>query len=302
MEAAAGKNPTSSSALELWLAYPSDLAEPATEEACAAILDDAERARAARFRFARHRREYLATHALARVALSHVHPLPPHAWSFSVNPYGKPSPIPECGLRFNQSNSVELAVCLVARPAARPAARPVTGIAAYPGAAAAAVGAEVGVDVESFARAEEIVPLAARVFSAAERAQLDALPAAERPDRALSLWTLKEAYIKARGMGLSLPLHGISFIFDGPEAMRFENGPQAIRFEVAPGIDDDPGRWRFCRFDHAGHRIALAVEAVVAPNPEIAPEIAAAGNLDIFEVRPPLGPLTRLAWGSPAWF
>ena len=111
-----------------------------------------------------------------------------------------------------------------------------------------------------------------------------------------------QAYIKARGMGLSLPLHGISFIFDGPEVMRFENGPQAIRFEVAPGIDDDPGRWRFCRFDHAGHRIALAVEAVVAPNPEIAPEIAAAGNLEIFEVRPPLAPPTRLAWGSPAWF
>ena len=70
-------------------------------------------------------------------------------------------------------------------------------------------------DVESFSRAEEIVPLAPRVFSAAERAQLDALPAAERPDRALSLWTLKEAYIKARGMGLSLPLQEISFLFEG---------------------------------------------------------------------------------------
>jgi 4'-phosphopantetheinyl transferase len=265
MELTAGKNPTGSFTLELWLAYPGDLEEPATEEACAAILDVAERARARRFRFDRHRREYLATHALARVALSHAHPLPPHAWSFPVNGYGKPSPNPECGLRFNQSNSLELAVCLVARP----------------DALSRAAAAEVGVDVEPFARAEGIVPLAARVFSAAERAQLDVLPAADRPGRALSLWTLKEAYIKVRGMGLSLPLDGISFLFDGPDT---------IRFKVDPGVDDDPGRWRFCRFDHAGHRIALAVEATAAGPPEI------------LEVRPPLGLPARLAWGAPKWF
>jgi 4'-phosphopantetheinyl transferase len=292
METAAGNNPTCSLALQLWLAYPGDLEEPAIEEACAAILNDAERVRAARFRFDRHRREYLATHALARVALSHAHTLPPQAWSFSVNQYGKPSPIPECGLRFNQSNSVELAVCLVACPVARPVARPAARSVASPGTAAAEEGPEVsvdvGVDLESLARAEEIVRLAPRVFSAAERAQLDALPAAERPDRALSLWTLKEAYIKARGMGLSLPLDGISFLFDGPAAMRFE---------IEPGVDDNPGRWRFCRFDHAGHRIALAVEAAAVPNPEIA-----VGNVEIFEARPPLGPPARLAWGSPAWF
>ena len=266
-----GQNPTGSSALQLWLAYPGDLAEPAVEEACSALLDNAERARAARFRFDRHRREYLATHALTRVALSHAHPSPPQAWSFSVNQYGKPSPIPECGLRFNQSNSVELAVCLVACPHAD---------------SAAASAAEVGVDVESLARAEEIVPLAARVFSPAERAQLEALPAAARPDRALSLWTLKEAYIKARGMGLSLPLQQISFLFDGPNADR----PDAIRFEVATGIDDNPRRWRFYRFDHAGHRIALAVEA------------AAAGGVETYEARPPFGPPTRLSLASPAWF
>ncbi len=264
--------------LQLWLAYPSDLVEPAIEEACAAILDNVERARAARFRFARHRLEFLATHALTRMALSHAQPLPPQAWRFSVNKYGKPSPIPgplrtdlgprggipECGLRFNQSNSLELAACLIARP------DPTGGGTA-----------EVGVDVESFARAEEIVPLARRVFSAAERARLEALPIAARPDRALSLWTLKEAYIKARGMGLSLPLDGISFLFDGP---------QAARLEVAPGVDDNPGRWRFCHFDHEGHRIALAVEA------------NAAGDVEIFEARPPLGTPTRLTWGSPGWF
>ncbi len=276
MRPAAGQNTKGISALELWLAYPGDLAESAIEGGCTALLDDAERARAARFRFDRHRREFLATHALTRVALSHAHPLPPDAWSFSFNPYGKPSPIPECGLRFSQSNSLELAVCLIARPGAR--------ASVHPGAAARwRVQRSVSTS-NPLARAEEIVPLAARVFSAAERARLDALPAAERPDRALSLWTLKEAYIKARGMGLSLPLQEISFLFDDP---------QAIRFEVAPEVDDDPGRWRFCRFDHAGHRIALAVEAAAAPEPEIA--------LEIFEVRPPLAPPSRLALGSPAW-
>jgi 4'-phosphopantetheinyl transferase len=269
MEAAAGQIPKISSRLQLWLAYPSDLAEPVIEEACAALLDDAERARAARFRFARHRLEFLATHALTRVALSHGHSLPPKAWGFSVNKYGKPSPIPECGLGFNQSNSLELAVCLLARP---------DGGARV---AAANVGVDVGVDVESFARAEEIVPLAPRVFSVSERAQLDALPVTARADRALSLWTLKEAYIKARGMGLSLPLEGISFLFEGAQAMRLE---------VAPGVDDDPGHWRFCQIDHAEHRIALAVKA------------EAVGGVEIFEVRLPTGSPARTALGSPGWF
>jgi len=64
----------------------------------------------------------------------------------------------------------------------------------------------------------------------------------------------------------------------------------ATGYWLSPGVDDDLGRWRFCRFDHAGHRIALAVEA------------AAVGPPEVFEVRPPLGLPTRLALDSPAWF
>jgi 4'-phosphopantetheinyl transferase len=89
------------------------------------------------------------------------------------------------------------------------------------------------------------------VFSVAERAALHALPAAAQPDRALSLWTLKEAYIKARSLGLSLPLDGFSFSFD--------SDPPRISF--AASISDTPERWTFRTVDLLGHRISLALEA-----------------------------------------
>ncbi len=276
MEPEISRNTTGNPALHLWYAYASDVADAETEAACAALLNDAERARAARFRFARHRREYLASHALARNALSHSHPLPPRDWSYSVNAYGKPATVLECGLSFNQSNSVELAVCLVASRAATQEA---------------GAGPEVGVDVEAFSRAEEIVPLAKKVFSLAEQEQLNALPAAERPHRALSLWTLKEAYIKARGIGLSLPLDGISFLF---------GGVQGIRLEVGAGVDDDPARWRFCLLEHMQHRIALVVEAAAFCKLKIA--ALEMPVLDIFAARPPFAPPTRLPSGRETWF
>ena len=199
--------------------------KPRPKQACAAILNDAERARAARFRFARHRREYLATHALARDALSHAHPLPPDAWSFSVNQYGKPSPIPECGLRFNQSNSVELAVCLVARPDAQP---------------------ESGTRSRhrsrcrrgAFARAEEIVPLAAQVFSSPNARNSTPCPPpsapiarcrsgpSRRPTSRRAAWGFRFRYAAFRSSLTDL---------------------RRIRLEVDAGVDDDPCRWRFCR-------------------------------------------------------
>ncbi|MGH9590205.1 MAG: 4'-phosphopantetheinyl transferase family protein, partial [Terracidiphilus sp.] len=108
-----------------------------------------------------------------------------------------------------------------------------------------------------------------KVFSAAELAQVDTLPEAEKPDRYLSLWTLKEAYIKARGMGMALPLREISFLFDSADA---------VRLKVAEGVDEDASRWRFRRLDYAGHRIAMVWEGV------------AGCGLELREARPPTSP------------
>jgi len=243
--------------LSLWCAYPDDLLTDRAEQACAQLLSEDEHARWQAFKFDRHAREYLATHALARTALAHYRPLAPQDWRFTLNSYGKPIAEPECGLRFNLSNSPGLVVCLIAR------------------------GAEVGVDAEPCERAGEIAELAPDVFSPLELAQLEALRGQEKLDRVLRLWTLKEAYIKARGMGLTLPLKKFSFLFGGAEG---------IRLELDRDVDDKPGRWRFCLLEHAGHRIALMAGQAAAP------------ELQIWEARPLSAPPARLAAGGELWF
>lgn len=237
-------------ALQLWCAFPDDLLDSAAADACAALLSEEESVRWQRFRLERSRREYLATHALARMALSHSRPVAPRDWRFVTNAYGKPAPAPECGLRFNLSNSIGLAVCLVLDARV-----------------------EVGVDVEARSRAAEIAEVEYKVFSAAELAQVDALIETERPDRYLSLWTLKEAYIKARGMGMALPLREISFLFDSAGD---------VRLEAADGVDEDVSRWRFRRLDYAGHRIAMVWEGEPGR------------GLELREARPPMSPPTLI--------
>jgi 4'-phosphopantetheinyl transferase len=218
--------------LDLWYAYPDDLLSEQVAEACALLLSEDEQARWKRFRFPRHAREFLATRALVRTALSHYDPRAPAAWRFQANEHGKPAAEQAASLCFNLSNSPGLVVCLISH------------------------GAEVGVDVEPHERADTIAELAPDVFSPLELAQLEELRGIERADRALSLWTLKEAYIKARGLGLALPLNKFSYLFGGAEG---------IRLELDPSLGDEPGRWRFCLLDHAGHRIALMAEHATAP-------------------------------------
>ncbi len=247
--------------LYLWCAYPDDLLIEGAAEACEALLSEEERARVKQFRFERHQRESLATRALVRTALSYSNSVPPQAWQFKLNAHGKPAiepaTNPDHGLRFNLSNSLGLVVCLVAE------------------------GADVGIDVEPFERAEQVLKLAPDVFSAAEQAQLEALPGTEKPDRALSLWTLKESYIKARGMGLTLPLDKFSFLFGGADG---------IQLKIDASLSDAPGRWRFCLLDHVGHRIAVMVER------------EGAGDLELLEARPIVAPPLSVSRGNVQWF
>ena len=252
---------TDETTLELWFAYPDDLKAAGAREACEAILSAEELERARRFRFEHHQREFIAMHALGRMALSRHACLSPEAWRFPTNEFGKPSAEPECGLRFNLSDSDDLVICLVAR------------------------GREVGVDVEVREQAEGIVSVARKAFSVREREQLEALEGEAKLERALALWTLKEAYTKARGMGMALPLGEISFLF---------GGAAGIELVTAPEVDEAPQRWRFCQLHHAGHRIAMVIERK-------APGIADP-ELRIWQARPVTDSPVRLELGHPEWF
>lgn len=243
--------------LHLWCAYPDDLLDEEAAQACAQLLSDDERARWRRFRFDKHRREYLATHALARIALSYHGGAPPETLRFQLNAYGKPSADSDCGLHFNLSNSLGLVVCLISESG------------------------EVGVDVEPRARARTIAEVGPRMFSPKELAQLESLREALRTERALRLWTLKEAYIKARGMGLALPLNKFSLLFEGAKG---------IRMDMDPALDDAPQRWRFCLLEHMSHCIAIMVAD--SPMPE----------LRMWEVRLPVPVPRAIALAEAIWF
>jgi 4'-phosphopantetheinyl transferase len=164
-----------------------------------------------------------------RTVLSRYGTSRPADWRFTRNAHGRPELDPPGHLRFNLSNSPGLVGCAVALH-------------------------EVGLDLEPHARAEAILRLAGRVFSDEERRALAALPESARAGRALSLWTLKEAYLKARGTGISLPLQEITF---APAA------PTPIAMTLGPSLGDDPARWHFRLLDHAGHRVALATGAAL---------------------------------------
>ena len=184
--------------------------EPALEEQYLALLTPEERARRARFYFPKGRTQYLLTRVLARVTLSLYADVAPSDWRFTPNAYGKPE-ITEPrdalsrSLRFNLSNTEGLQACLVGRQR------------------------ELGVDVEWTERRAEGFEIADRFFSSAEVAELGACPEHARSERFYYYWTLKEAYIKARGAGLSIPLDRFSFSLSEPnivfhDSAKFEPG------------------------------------------------------------------------------
>jgi 4'-phosphopantetheinyl transferase len=183
--------------------------------------------------------QYLVSRALVRTTLSRYADVPELAWQFETNRYGRPhvsQPRVLGDIQFNMSNTTGLVVCAVARDC------------------------DVGIDVENISRTLDVDALAPTVFASTELADVRQAAPEDRRNRFFSYWTLKEAYIKARGMGLSLPLDAFWFDLGGPSP----------RLHVTDRCRDDPERWRFHQYaPTAEHRMAVAVAAPRRVEPSI---------------------------------
>lgn len=161
--------------------------EPLTEdiEHLQRILSDEECERAKRFYFEKDRRRWVVAHAYLRIVLGRYLDMHPDQLRFITNEYGKPSLLyPPSGARlhFNLSHSGELALY------------------------AFAYDRQVGIDIEYMRADLNLSELVTHHFSAYERSAFSALPQTLQTEAFYLCWARKEAYIKARGKGLAIPL------------------------------------------------------------------------------------------------
>lgn len=155
------------------------------------VLDAAERARGARLQRAADRRRFVLSHGLLRLLLAAWTGCDPAAIAYVVSERGKPS-LAGPGPAFSLSQAGD---CVMV---------------------AGSAGSPVGVDVEPVRPLPEAEGIASRFFAPEERLARVACAACERDEAFLRLWTRKEAYLKALGVGLSRPLADFAVSLDDP--------------------------------------------------------------------------------------
>jgi 4'-phosphopantetheinyl transferase len=176
------------------------------------LLAADERARAARFVLQVHRDRFIAGRAMLRRVLGSYLGAPPEAVELVLEAGGKPSLAGNRPLRFNLSHSGGLALLAVA------------------------LDRDVGVDLESLRADVAILDLAERFFSRCEREELLSVPSEGRLAAFFACWTRKEAFLKARGDGLGLPLDSFDVTVrpgEPPRVLRTDLDPlDAARFSL----------------------------------------------------------------------
>jgi len=165
----------------------------------AASLSAEEKGRASKYVFPRDRERFIRSRGILRELLGGYLSVPGKSIEISCAPRGKPALAEReqhQDLRFNLSHS--------------------QGFAIY----AFAIGQELGVDAERIREDVEAQEIAQRYFSIVERAELNRLEAADRARVFFLCWTRKEAYLKARGDGLAIPLDSFNVTLTPDEPAR----------------------------------------------------------------------------------
>ena len=214
--------------IDIWLASIEAACPAPVLRHCREILTPQEIDSCSVFQREADRRRAIVSRALLRETLSRYAPVRPEAWEFVPGTHGKPAIAAPAGLRlrFNLSHTGRLVACAVT------------------------LDDEIGVDLEDMARELEPLELAERVFSAEEIVALRALAPESQRRRFFETWTLKEAYLKARGLGFALD----------PRSAGFDLGePNRVRAHFAPEAGDRADDWWFALLaTQPGHVLALA--------------------------------------------
>jgi len=215
----------SQNSLEVWYTSCADIDEETFHRAETQILVREERERMYRYRQPSDRRLYLAARLLLRSMLEAFTGVAAKDWRFRFNEHGKPET--EEGfppVHFNISHSKDLAICVM-----------------HPGQ-------EVGVDVEPIDRQIDS-GTASSVLIEREWESYSESPEEQRSEVFIKYWVLKEAYIKATGRGLFMPLTDFFFEFDNA-------GNPQLNSRLTEGEEAED--WSFFEFQPAGGYAAAA--------------------------------------------
>jgi len=205
--------------------------------ACRALLPAEEIARAERFYFERDRRRFLVSHGMVRTVLGQYLGLKPKQLQFIHGPKGKPDLAPEwnaLGIRFNLSHSGDFALMGVSP------------------------GLVMGIDIEQIRIDFGGQEIAERFFSRFEVDTLLSLPEHQRAEAFFYCWTRKEAYIKAQGDGLSLPLDSFDVTFapgTEPALLRVAEDPKEVARWKLYNIEIGPGYKAALMIEGKEHRL-----------------------------------------------
>jgi len=206
---------------------------PETSARLYATLTPDERTRSARFRFERDQQRFIVARGVLRDLLGRYLQTQPSHIRFVYNAFGKPDLSPEFGnrLKFNLSHSAGRALIAIA------------------------TASNVGVDLEYTRAASDYADIARRFFSTAEVDDLIALPSHLYAEAFFSCWTKKEAYLKACGEGLAIPLNSFSV------PLTTDSAPTPVDLHVASKDIVLATRWSLYTLRPApGYAGALAIE------------------------------------------
>jgi len=195
------------------------------------VISEKEKRKVNKYVFEKDKHNSLVTRALLRFVLSACTGHDPERFEFIENKYGKPDLKPgivTVPVKFNLSHSSGVTAC------------------------ALALNNEIGMDIEDYRRKIDL-SLADRFFSRSESEYVKRCPEKDRQEVFFDFWTLKESYIKARGMGLSIGLDKFSFEIDQEMCIHFDES-----------LNDFSDQWRFFRFSPVeNYKAAISIQSAL---------------------------------------